>query len=213
MKKHRTEDNLFIFQSIVQKYVHKDGKKIYVAFVDFKKYFDMINRTFLYYKLLKLNITGNFYHLIKSMYENCEYSIKTEQGLSEPLPSNCGVKQGCNLSPTLANLFQNDLHDIFDDTCNPVDLDGLKFNSLSWADDLALFSTSEEGLQNCLNKLGDYCKKWGLQVNTKKTKCMTLRKSMNTRPFMRRNTSSRSSPRYAFHSVIRTMASAPSSVS
>ena len=49
-------------------------------------------------------------------------------------------------------------------------------NSLSWADDLILLSDSQTGLQNCLNKLSDFCKKWHLSVNTLKTKCMVFRK-------------------------------------
>ena len=47
---------------------HNAKQKVYMAFVDFSKYFDSINRDFLYYKLLKHGISGNFYHLIKSMY-------------------------------------------------------------------------------------------------------------------------------------------------
>jgi hypothetical protein len=113
------------------------------------------------------------------MYSACEYCVKTTGGLSKTFPSDSGVKQGCNLSPTLANIFQNDLHDIFRNDCDPVNLDGLEFNSMSWADDLVLFSTSAEGLQTCLDRLQSYCFKLGLQVNTKKTKCMVLRKSLN----------------------------------
>ena len=40
-------------------------------------------------------------------------------------------------------------------------------------------STSQKGLQNCLNKLYDYRTKWGLSVNVKKTKCMIFGKSNN----------------------------------
>ena len=82
--------------------------------------------------------------------------------------SNCGVIQGCNLSPTLANLFQNNLHDIFDSECDQICLDGQSFSSLSFADDLVLISTSAIGLQVCLNKLENYCKRWRLAVNVKK---------------------------------------------
>ena len=52
------------------------------------------------------------------------------------------------------------------------------FNSLSWADDLVLFSTSEKGLERCLDKLYGYCYKWGLSVNSTKTQCMTLSKGL-----------------------------------
>ena len=88
--------------------------------------------------------------------------------------SSTGVKQGCILSPLLSNIFQNDLHDIFDQTCDPVKLNNMSVNSLSWADDLVLFSTSKQGLQNSLDKLESYCNTWQLSLNIKKTKCMLL---------------------------------------
>jgi len=49
-------------------------------------------------------------------------------------------------------------------------------NSLSWADDLIVFATKKEGLQNCLVKLENYCNKWDLTINTDKTKTMTCSK-------------------------------------
>ena len=87
------------------------------------------------------------------------------------------MKQGCCLSPTLSNIFQKDLHEIFSDgRCDPVLLGNTHLNSLSWADDLVLMSTSKEGLQNCLDNLQTYCCKWGLEVNGEKTKTMTFSK-------------------------------------
>ena len=109
------------------------------------------------------------------MYQNAQFCIKTENGITKSFLSTTGVKQGCNLSSLLSNLYQNDLHDIFDDTCDPVRLVNMHVNSLSMADDL-LMSDSQTGLQNCLNKLKDFCKKWHLPVNTLKTKCMVFRK-------------------------------------
>lgn len=59
----------------------------------------------------------------------------------------------------MSNLYQNDLHSQFDESCEPVSLDNLKINSLSWADDLVIVSKSAAGLQNCLDKLNVYCHK------------------------------------------------------
>ena len=174
MKGHRTEDNLFILQTLFQKYAVNKHQKLYIAFVDFSKYFDTIDRDSLYYKMLKLGLHGHFYHLIKSMYSGTKFSVKIMNGSLPYFISRMGVKQGCNLSPTLANLFQNDLHDIFDKECNPVTLGNITFNSLSWADDLVLLATSSGGLQRCLEKLQTYCYKWGLTVNERKTKWMTF---------------------------------------
>ena len=172
---HRTEDNLFILKTIHETYCMKNGKKIYVAFVDFSKFFDTINRNFLFYKLLKYGITGNIYKVIKSMYANPQYFVMINGAISPKFSSSNGVKQGCSLSPILSNIFQNDIHDIFQG-CHPVKIGDISINSLSWADDLLLLSSSKEGLQSCLVKLHEYCNKWGLVVNESKTKSMVFSK-------------------------------------
>ena len=43
-KDHRTEDNLFVLNTIHNKYVKDMKKDVYIAFVDFSKFFDKINR-------------------------------------------------------------------------------------------------------------------------------------------------------------------------
>ena len=39
-----------------------------------------------------------------------------------------------------------------------------------YADNLLLMSETETGLQRILDRLGEYCDKWGMEVNTDKTK-------------------------------------------
>ncbi len=75
MKGNRTEDNLFVLRIVYSKYVSSRCQKVFLAFVDFKKNYT-INRKYLLYKLLRLNIPGNCYSLIKSMYDQCEYCVK-----------------------------------------------------------------------------------------------------------------------------------------
>ncbi len=176
----RTDDNLFILYSLIHKYVRRESKHIYAAFIDFRKFFDIINRDLLMYKLLRNNITGDMYFTIKNMYKGTNYSIKTDRGLTEVFESKSGVLQGCTLSPTLSNLFQNDLHEIFYGDTDGLQLDNdTTINSISWADDLLLFSSSHKGLQTCLDRLNQYCRKWGLSINTSKTKAMLFRKGLS----------------------------------
>ena len=47
-----------------------------------------------------------------------------------------GVSQCCNLSPTLFNIFVNDIVDVFDSTCDPLIMGECIFNCLLYADDL-----------------------------------------------------------------------------
>ena len=55
------------------------------------------------------------------------------------------------------------------------------FNALMYADDLIIMSPTQEGLQKSLDALNDYCKKWKLNINNKKTKCMTFSKGTNNK--------------------------------
>ena len=91
--------------------------------------------------------------------------------------SNIGLKQGCNLSPILFNLFINDINDIFDSSlCQPPKIYQLTLNNLLYANDLVLLSETSLGLQNCLDKLQQYCYKWKLTATTRKTKTMIVAK-------------------------------------
>ena len=173
-KDHRTEDNLFILNTIFEKYVKVEKKKVYVAFIDFSKFFDKINRHIMLYKLLKYGISGKIYNIIKSVYSKTSFAIKIGGKISPDFQAVNGLKQGCCLSPILSNIFQNDLHTIFDTDCEPLSIGSTVLNSISWADDLILMSLSKAGLQKCLNKLAIYCQKWGLEVNVDKTKSMVF---------------------------------------
>ena len=49
------------------KYVHCHQEKVYACFVDFRKAFHSVWHDGLLYKLLEINVGGNFYDLIKSL--------------------------------------------------------------------------------------------------------------------------------------------------
>ena len=110
------------------------------------------------------------------MYDDTRYIIKNNGSFSKPIKSNTGVKQGCNLSPLLFNIFVNDIHDIFSESCNPLKMNSTQISSLSFADDLVILSETSVGLRNSLNKLETYCKNWGLAINSKKTKVVIFNK-------------------------------------
>ena len=73
---HRTEDNLFILNTLFNFYVVNKNQNVYIAFVDFSKFFDTINRDMLLYKLLRYGITGPIYDIIKSLYRNTRYQVR-----------------------------------------------------------------------------------------------------------------------------------------
>ena len=65
---HRTTDHIFTLRPLIDKHVtHTTNGKLYTCFVAFKKAFDSMWHDGLLYKLLKYNIGGKFYVLIKSL--------------------------------------------------------------------------------------------------------------------------------------------------
>ena len=70
----------------------------------------------------------------------------------------------------------NDLVDSFELVDDPISLSNYPISSMLYADDLILLSTSEKGLQICLNKLATFCDNNGLIVNLKKTNVIIFNK-------------------------------------
>ena len=62
-------------------------------FIDLSKAFDTIRRIGLFAKLLKYEIGGKFYNIIKNMYNRVNCCGKTYSGFSQFFQSNLGVKQ------------------------------------------------------------------------------------------------------------------------
>ena len=102
------------------------------------------------------------------VWQSC-FSGKRQSGLTATFTPLVGVRQGCNLSPTLFNIFVNHIVDIFDSTCDPLIMGEYKINCLLYADDLTLLSESEHSLKRCLDRLSCYAKKWQMRIDMKKT--------------------------------------------
>ena len=171
-----TVDNIFLLHGLITHLINQ-GKKLYCAFVDFKKAFDFVNRDIIWYKLIKLGIRGKMLNIIKSMYEDVKSRVKFNNELSEPFDSYLGVRQGECLSPFLFSMYLNDIEEIFYlNGVEGIDIGCIKLFLLLYADDMTIFSETEAGLQQGLNVLETYCNRWKLTVNKDKTKVIVFRK-------------------------------------
>ena len=56
MKGTRTSDHIFLLQTIIEKIVKKNKGKLYVAFIDYKKAYDTVDREILFERLKQLGI-------------------------------------------------------------------------------------------------------------------------------------------------------------
>ena len=172
-----TREGIFNFRIIVEKLLEKN-KKIYICFIDYKKAFDRVFHMKLIDALNKLEIDGKDLTLIKNLYWNQTASIRTEDGYSGSFPIKRGVRQGCVLSPHLFNVYTEIIFRDFDDIPG-VNLSGEYINNLRYADDTVLIAESEEELQKLVDAVKEGSRVYGLEMNTKKTKTMVVRRDPN----------------------------------
>lgn len=118
---------------------------------------------------------GEFLQAVQALYACVPMCVKLSHGLSDTFASELGLKQGCPLSPLLFGIFVDDFQCVLERgsaDCALPSLSGSHVPALFYADDLALVSETEAGLQAQLRLLEQYSARWGLTVNVAKTKAV-----------------------------------------
>jgi len=189
-KNYGTVDHIFTLKMLIDFYLSKN-KKLYCAFVDYKKAFDSVNRACLWKKLLDHNIDGKIFRIIYNIYDKAKSCVKGNHGLTAFFASSTGVRQGENLSPILFSIFLNDLVQhistsykglsVLSESINTVLSDDtvevyVKLFLLLYADDTVIIAESISDLQSALNAMYVYCDNWKLEVNASKTKVVIFSK-------------------------------------
>lgn len=176
-------DHLLVLKTLIDFY-KSSRKPLFACFIDFRKAYDCVWREGLFFKLIKYGCSRKFVAILLNIYSSVKSAVKLDQGVTPFFQSDVGVKQGCNLSPTLFNIFINDIPKLFTSSCDPVKLGETDLSCLLYADDLVILSESESGLKCCLRKLESYTRKWKLQVNLKKSKILIFGTQSQRRLFI-----------------------------
>ena len=79
--------------------------KLYVAFVDFKKAFDSVNRNAVWSVLRKSGVKGKLYKALRGIYDSVVACLRDKCSYSDYFDCPRGVKQGCLLSPLMFSFF------------------------------------------------------------------------------------------------------------
>ena len=173
-----TIDHIFTLYSVVEKFLLKNTK-FYVAYVDFRKAFDSVNRKMLWNTLRKSGVNGKLYLAVRGMYDSVLACVRDKCEYSDYFECPRGVKQGCLLSPQIFSFFINELAtEISMRGKHGVQLipGAVEVFLLLFADDVVLWSSTVSGLQNQLDLLKKEADRLCLAVNLDKTKIVIFRK-------------------------------------
>ena len=183
-------DHIFTLHAIIEFYKNKK-QRLYCAFIDYSKAFDLIDRSALWQKLLQHDINGRVFQIIFNIYQKTKSCVKSGGKISNFFSCNTGVRQGENLSPILFAIYVNDFQDSIGKCYQGLDLlyehmseeldTFMKLYLLLYADDTIIMAESTGELQDALNALNDYCEKWSLTVNADTTKIVVFSRGKVTK--------------------------------
>ena len=115
--------------------------------------------------------------VVQNFYANSRVCVRVGNDVSEWFPVNVGLRQGCEMSPLLFNVFMYGVVRVVNvrvlgKGLELVSANGGRFeiNQLLFADDTALVSDSEEKLCRLISEFGRACESRSLRVNVGKNK-------------------------------------------
>ena len=163
---------------------------MYIAFIDFTKAFDLVNRDGLFQILSNIGFPPKLQSMIESFHTNMKRTVQFNGSSSRPFDIRSGVKQGCVLAPTLfgiifALLFRHAFVTATEVICLRTRSDGRLFNlgrlraktkvheapvrDMLFAYDAAVTTHTQQELQALMDHFSQACKDFGLTISLKKT--------------------------------------------
>ena len=186
--KRSTIDMIFSLCQLQEK-CREQNQPLYLAFIDLTKAFDLVSRDGLFKMLPLIGCPPKHLSLVRSFHDGMMSTVQFNGDVSAEFGVKSGVKQGCVLTPTLFGIFfVLLLKNAFKSSTDGVYLhsrsDGCLFNisrlhaktktrtvtirDLLSADDVAMVSHQQDGLQRLMDKISDACDLFSLTISQKK---------------------------------------------
>ena len=147
------------------------NKPCVVTAVDFSKAYDTVWHAGFLFKLSKFyGVSGSFLKWVESFLKGREVRVTGLGSHTNWKKTHCGVPQGSSVSPVLFVLYTNDLK-----VRNPevVNLGVFADDTAFWTKPQYDFGSGEK-LQEELDNLEQWCRRWKLVVNPTKTESLKL---------------------------------------
>lgn len=170
-----TRNAFFVLRMLSERAIEHQNM-LYLCFIDYTKAFDKVQHEKLLDMLQSLDIDGKSIQLVRNMYWNQKVSVRVQDQLTEQIEISRGVRQGCVMSPDLFNLYsEHILRNIKE--LEGIRVGGININNIRYADDTVLIATTEEDLQNLVDRVVEVSAGKGLMINNDKTRSMVISKT------------------------------------
>ena len=153
-----------------------DGDCVDVAYLDFRKAFDLVSHDHLIYKLSKYGIRGQVLNWIKDFLKDRSQRVVIRGTASTERKVTSGVPQGSVLGPVLFLIYINDLPLEVESPLSLFADDSKIFSRISM-EEISPENDTVDGhtkLQDDLNKTTEWARTWKMEFNVEKCKIMHL---------------------------------------
>ena len=159
------------------RHARTNKNNLFVCLLDVNKAFDSVPHESIKRVLTRNGCPSEFIQLIAKQYEDSSTALSYTDRSSPLIAIKRGVKQGDPMSSILFNLVIDELFEIIGDRFG-YELQGVgSVNARAFADDIALMSGSEIGMQKLLSETEEFLSARGLELNAEKCISICLRKA------------------------------------
>jgi hypothetical protein len=173
--KGRSITDLVLLVKALQLKATRESKEWYATFLDYAKAYDMVQWSFMYDVLAKMNVGPSFIRWVKLLYRKPNVHLLLNGALGPAIRPTRGVKQGCPLSCLLFDIYLEPLGAMLR-ACPGAGItldNGDVLTGGFFADDSTVFSGSLESAEYQTTEIvGTFCAASGAVLN--KAKCVTL---------------------------------------
>jgi hypothetical protein len=164
-------DQIFSFKEVLR---GRKGKKTFCCFIDIKKAYDRVFRAGLWKMVWDKGIRGKMWRVLKCLYADVESSVLVNGRMTGWFSVGVGVRQGCVLSPILFAIFIDGVAEELRELGIGVPVEGEVLSLLMYADDIVLMAECESDLQQMLEVVYNYSKRWRFELSETKTEVVVF---------------------------------------
>ena len=177
--KKRTRDTIALLKMRIQITLNAN-REIVACFIDHEEAFDLVNHEKMMRILKKYNVDDKTLRIIQNLYWNQSTDVKTrKEYLKNQRSVKKGLRLGCPLSPRLFNVYVNDIMREVRIEKIGLMINSDKINEVSYADGKVVIAKTEVQIQKMIDRINSTGLKYGMKINTDRTKVMKFTKDDN----------------------------------